>query len=60
MKSVGGPHAARGPDSTAICNLRLYDKIHLNSADVVLVIPMIPSPFFPVPFIHFMAWPGST
>ena len=37
-------------------DIRLKESVHLHSADVVLVIPMIPPPFFPVPFIHSMAW----
>ena len=31
-----------------------------TASDVVLLIPMIPPPFFPVPFTHSMDRPGST
>ena len=44
--------------SSAMWDIRIKESVHLNSADVVLVIPMIPPPFFPVPFIHSLAWSG--
>ncbi len=38
------------PCVAAICDLKLYESVHLQRSDGVLVIPTISPPFFPVPF----------
>ena len=32
--------------------LRMYERVHLARAELVLVIPMIPPLVFPIPFSH--------
>ena len=44
----------------AMTVLRLYDNVHLLSADATLEIPTRPPLFFPIAFSHSVLWPAET